>query len=209
MGGLADLRAQALVEFPLTESEGEAFLREQHRRGLAEVFVKAGQPERQVAVIQGYFGWGSMALSTAGRAVDQTGLLEAARRLQSVAVQLAPSLGLAYLGLEPDLSQQLAAFPWAEDGTSMHLVRDMLDVVLFDVYPFQIIGPGHIERLGGVPNGAQSLTGGRFAVSCGKLPEWLPDSPSRRVARARALDALAPCLVRGPELTELRRRRWG
>src|SRR2546426_47163 len=83
-----------------------------------------------------------------------------------LAVQLAPSLGLAYLGLEPDLSQQLAAFPWAEDGTSMHLVRDMLDVVLFDVYPFQIIGPGHIERLGGVPNGAQSLTGGRFAVSC-------------------------------------------
>ena len=49
----------------------------------------------------------------------------------------------------------------------------LLDEIVLDAYPFQVLCPGHVRRLGAVPNGAVVLEFGRIALSIGDPADWL------------------------------------
>lgn len=86
---------------------------------------------------------------------------------------------------------------------------------MIDAFPYQILGPGHLERLGSLPPGARALPAGRFELSIGASSDWLVDPDAHRrfeyasmifgdVAshrnnprvQQRARDLLAPCLIK-------------
>lgn len=89
---------------------------------------------------------------------------------------------------------------------SVDLVRDVL---VFDGFPWQMLGPGHIARLGAPPNGSMPLDGGRVELAIGDPHEWLAET-TKDQARHRARELLAPCLLNDDEAADLSVRlgRW-
>lgn len=73
------------------------------------------------------------------------------------------------------------------------------DLLVPDGMWFQVLSPGHLERLGGLPAGAGAATvelpGGRSGLTVGEPEEWVPGHPSGAAVRERARDVLAGCLV--------------
>lgn len=67
---------------------------------------------------------------------------------------------------------------WAVEGDgaspmSSSFMEMLLDEIVLDGFPYQILGPGHLRRLGGMPAGARALEQGRFEVSVGNPEDWL------------------------------------
>jgi hypothetical protein len=202
------------AEFELDAGEAREYLRRSHHAAVSGDHLLGGEPGDRLAVIGLHFGSGTMTLSAAGEALTGQARRDVIAALQSVAVGLAPEACLAFIDLERSLSGALGVRPpgeiWRQgDGASPDLVAGLCDELLFDTYPFQVVGPGHVRRLGSLPVGATELTHGRATMSFGEPEEWLPDSPERAAVRARARAALAPCLVSRREATELFYERWG
>jgi hypothetical protein len=81
------------------------------------------------------------------------------------------------------------------------------DVVVPDAFPFQVLGPGHLER---VRSRGQDLDGelledGRLVVVLGDPDDWLPRFERRLDAAKRATKALKDLLVTDAELATLAR----
>lgn len=95
---------------------------------------------------------------------------------------------------------------WPTDGGARpnDVAGRAVDVVVPDVHPFQVLGPGHVERLGRRRRRlGQPLPDGRLEVALGDPADWLPEFDTRDAAVARARKDLQALLVTGPELTEL------
>jgi len=90
--------------------------------------------------------------------------------------------------------------PTAEPGTaqgsqrSWYSVNDVCDAVCVEAFPYQVLSPGHLARLGATPAGARPLAAGRVELALGDPYAWLPGSPLREGAVASAREVLAPCL---------------
>src|SRR5437660_1163262 len=105
-------------------------------------------------------------------------------------------VSLAMLSVDRWLGPALGMLPqttiWQDgDGAQSGSVYHLCDELLFDAYPYQIIGPGHLRRLGGSPPGSAGLPGGRMEYAAGDLRDWLPSSPRRDAALAAARRARA------------------
>ena len=72
---------------------------------------------------------------------------------------------------------------------------------------YTILSAGHLRRLGGPPEGAVELPGGRVELTIGEPEQWLPDHPDSPSVRARAQQALGACLATTEEAFELSRQR--
>lgn len=98
------------------------------------------------------------------------------------------------------------------------------DEVVLDAFPFEILSPGHLRRLGSTPTGAEPLGRGRVVLSIGEPHAWLIDSTTppadpakpftglsarRRDKRiqAAARELLGPCLLTSDQAHALRRER--
>lgn len=76
------------------------------------------------------------------------------------------------------------------------LVEDLCDELLFDAYPWQVLGPGHLARLDESLEGATPLAGGRMELAIGEVSEWLSLDPEHRTTvQEKARRLLAPCLI--------------
>jgi hypothetical protein len=202
----AVVTVRTMVPFQLPASAARAFLDDALTSRVGAVIVLSGEPGVGMAALQGYFGWGQLALSAAGSALRDDQLVAASVGLKEVARHLAPELAHAYLRVEPALGHQLATFPYSFDDDalgSVHEVVHLIDELLFDVSPWQILGPGHIRRLGAVPHGAVALAGDRYELTVGELNDWLPGTPTRQAMRASGGALLAPLLVRGRAANEI------
>jgi hypothetical protein len=82
---------------------------------------------------------------------------------------------------------------------------DVVDEVALDAFPFQVLGPGHLGRLGSLPD-ARPLAAGRVGWRLGAAADWADD---RRATELRALGRtmLAPILLDSDPLFELGRTR--
>jgi hypothetical protein len=207
----AAVTVRTTVPFPLGPAAARDLVHDALTGRVSEVIVLSGEPGVGMAALQGYFGWGQLALSMAGAAMRDEQLLAAAGAMKEVARRLAPELAHAYLRLEPALGHQLAKFPFSFDDIglgSLQGVAHLLDELLFDVSPWQILGPGHIRRLGGVPEGAVELPGDRYELTVGGLNDWLPGTVTRQATRTWGGALLAPILVKGRALAEISRARF-
>lgn len=96
-----------------------------------------------------------------------------------------------------------------------HPLEPFCDEAVFDGFPYQVLGPGHLDRLGGPPPGSRALADGRVELAAGQMSAWIAESASGRPARIGGSGAalrdpvrqlLRPCLELDGRL--LRQERW-
>jgi hypothetical protein len=100
---------------------------------------------------------------------------------------------LAWAGVDATPDARGALSPhWSGRRPGAEHVPDLL---VPDAMWFQVLSPGHLERLGGPPAGAEPLVDGRIGLTVGEPEQWLPGNPDEPAVRARARELLAACLV--------------
>ena len=94
-----------------------------------------------------------------------------------------------------------------------HPLELFCDEAVFDAYPYQVLGPGHLARLGGPPPEARPIAPGRVELAAPDLPAWVANGagvrsvgPGNRVLRGAMRTALAPCIDLDGH--RLRHERW-
>lgn len=122
-----------------------------------------------------FIGWHHLLLAAGGLSDDRA-RLGAFDDLVSVANDLAAETQYAGLDLE-DAGQPAPSYPRRRNAAPLELINDLLDEVILDAYPYQVLGSGHLARLerAGSPRPLPSvpLAGGRFGVQVGDPQDWL------------------------------------
>ncbi|MGK2950222.1 MAG: hypothetical protein ACSLFP_16745 [Acidimicrobiales bacterium] len=154
-----------------------------------------------------------IALATGGPGCDSQALLARFELLGEVARELAPEVAYACIDLETTfegVGLGLANTGWrAQGGASPNLVAGRLcDIAVPDVFPLQILGPGHLERLGGPtddgsPPVGEALAHGRFEVLVGDPADWLPIYDARDDVQEEGWELLQALLLTDEQAAEL------
>lgn len=152
-----------------------------------------------------------LALAAGGPGMDTAGLLARFELLQDVARELAADVAYACLDIEPTFEGLALGLPlegWRARGgaTPNRVAAVAADVVVPDAFPWQVLGPGHLERLEALGEAlppSEHLGDGRVEVALGDPKDWLPRSVSRTDAQDDAIAWLSPLLVDAHELEEL------
>lgn len=137
-------------------------------------------------------------LAGGGPALDDDGLAETVRQaadsvvaFESVAVRASVDVEDTFLDsfvlfwpVTTTRRLSLAAVDW-DDATREGIA---------DACVFQMLGPGHEKRMGGLPQGAVRLPGGMWTLWVGDPRDWI-DPDSRAQVRERAREVLRPALL--------------
>lgn len=154
-----------------------------------------------------------LALAAGGPGCDRSALLARYELLCEAARELAPWAAYACVDFEETFEQiglGLSADGWqAAGGAPPNLVAGRLaDLLVPDAFPFQVLGPGHLQRF--VPGAdpadppiGRPLPGERLEVAVGEPERWLPHLDEREEAHAVGLRLLAPLLATDGEVAEL------
>ena len=144
-----------------------------------------------------------------------------ADELRGLVDGLASDLAYAYVSVEPTFasvvtySQLSDESVFSDDGTyrPRFMVNEACDEVVLDVYHHQVLGPGHLARLGGSPFGSKVLPAGRVSLTLGSPSDWESGTPGRAELRDRGRRILRPlmldhdpmkALIEGPSADEMR-----
>lgn len=131
----------------------------------------------------------SLVLAAAGPQLGAPQLAAEMDELKRVARRLAPQVAYAFMTGRETLSvQSVETAGWSPAAPQAAPAR-LSEHVVFDAFPYQVLGPGHVKRLGGAPAGARALAGDRIEL---ELTEQLTAAPAIREA---AWAALRPCLL--------------
>jgi hypothetical protein len=143
-----------------------------------------------------------MALSGGGPEATDDELLANFADLQAVARRLSSHLALASLSIQAKFVGAVYAHQnrgWVADNELF------CDEFLYDAGPWQIIGKGHLRRLGASLPGARRLEGGRVEVPIGEPRGWLlAGEPSYRPKPgAFGIMEYIPAPLRNPAVQDL------
>lgn len=218
-----------LVEFSLAAGEVAPFL-EVQRRHRRSALVVAGRPRPagplEAPPAPGDLGWlggdepgrplRALALCSspsqshlalgAGGPTAVAELPAAFERLTAMARRRAEALAYGFIDLAPTFLRFAGAH---------HPLEPFCDEAVFDGFPYQVLGPGHLQRLGGPPPGARPIAAGRVEISAGDLTSWMDESTSGGPAgmgtaapqlRRAVRSALRPCLELDGRV--VRQERW-
>lgn len=96
-----------------------------------------------------------------------------------------------------DLGTGLSNAPWAdEQGASPNrVVGRLADQRVPEVFPFQVLGPRHVEVLGDASRSLQPIGDDRWELSLGDPDDWLQTTSLRDELRREGWKLLAPLLV--------------
>lgn len=227
----------AMVQFRLWASEYQPlagalqrFVADRH--GII-VLGDLGKTVRGVHATTGVPGYEpSLALAAGGPGATDDEQLRSLAALIEFARSFAGEVAYAFAAVEVDFGP--FAHPqyipdWAVEGDgaspmSHSRMEMLLDEIVLDGFPYQILGPGHLRHLGGMPAGARALQQGRFEVSVGNPEDWLLEQsayartshPERYMlselrrnpaVQAEARTVLRNCLVNVDETRSLLRER--
>lgn len=117
-------------------------------------------------------------------------LLDLFHSMRELVRGLAGEVAYAFVSVEPTFAALTAMetpTEWSTLGGARadYLLEQACDRRVFDAFPYQVIGPGHVERLGRVPSGAMPTTNGRFELAVGDPSEWLFTSQTDSAASPR------------------------
>lgn len=68
-------------------------------------------------------------------------------------------------------------------GARPAIASTLCDEFVFDAFPYQILSPGHLDRLGEVPPDTEPLGARRAGLRLGELHSWLPIRPEDHLSR--------------------------
>jgi hypothetical protein len=200
------------VEYEVASHEVSSYV---HECGLARAWCDAvnGDLADRVRTASLTFGrLPHLALAAGGPHVDDAGLVARFHLLQEVARELAADTLYACIDFEPSfegLALGLSPAGWqAQGGASPNdVARSLLADHVPDAYPYQVLGPGHLERLGAADLAWDPLGDGRFELTLDEPRAWLPDAPQRDDAQAVGWEHLGPCLVLAADVDALNKTR--
>lgn len=182
------------------------------RRARSSCTILHEHPRGDLAGISAEFLGGTIALGVAGETLSDDDLLEAFAHLRVLAHSFAPEAAHAFIDLASPLGRMTAAMmptDWSlSGGAPPGSVEGLCDELLFDAYPLQILGPGHMARLGDLPDASPLKAEGRLELLFEPLAAWLPGASGGQALRTRARTALAPCLAAAGETAPLIARRY-
>lgn len=168
--------------FTLAPADALPFLVQARRAHTPMVRLMTGEPGASVRMAGGYFlGFEpNLALAGGGPAATDAELVATAHALREVGRRLAPEIGYAFVDLEPVFRVGIA--PGTEwrllGGEATESLEELCDEFVFDGFWWQVLGPGHLARLGRVPPESRPLPGGRMELSVGEPDDWLLDVPA-------------------------------
>lgn len=92
----------------------------------------------------------------------------------------------------------------------------VIDEIVSDAFPYQILGPGHIQRLGtnwelieqSDLTSVEQLAGDRLELRIGDPAAWLPGSRQRPAVQRQGRQLLEPCLIDRLAALELAQQRY-
>lgn len=145
------------------------------------------------------FGRGQLALMHAG-----PGWAAGMRRQRDLVRRFAGRVDWAGVTAEADAERLLTTGWWDPTRPSAEWLADVL---VPDAMWFQVLSPGHVDRLGGPPEGAEDLGEGRYGLTVDEPERWLPSHPESAAVRARGRALLAGCLSSPAAVAELNRAR--
>lgn len=148
------------------------------------------------------------AVGAAGPGWSAAEVADRLRLARELARSHAAELSWAGACVESD-ARDLTSWQWSdrESGGHRRDVELTTDVLVPDGMWFQVLCSGHLERLGGVPDGASALLGGRFELTVGEPEQWIPGHPDRPAVQQRARALLAGCLASRDEIHAMNRQR--
>jgi hypothetical protein len=211
----ADLGDDDPVRMRILTIESEVPAREVpgviHECGLAKVWCDAVNGDLADRVRTASLTYGRLphlALGAGGHGLDSSALLARYDVLEDVARELAADVAYACIDFEPTLeglALGLSPDGWEQvGGAPVNVIaRHHLADRIPDVYPYQVLGPGHLERLGDVELPGEPVGEGRFEVVIDDPRAWLSNSPDRSDARTQGWELLRPLLVSADELSDL------
>jgi hypothetical protein len=161
-----------------------------------------------------------VALAAGGPACDSSALLARFDLLCEVARELAPDVTYACVDVEETFESVglgLTDPTWRDrGGASPNLVAgELVDVLVPDAFPYQILGKGHLARFdpdtteADEPAIGEVVADGKVEVLIGDPADWLPIFDVRADAQAEGWEILEPLLADGPEVDELLAERPG
>ena len=231
VGPEADLMASVVsVQFPVAPDAVAELLAECQRAGVGKVNAVGGDLTQRIRGVCGgaFFTYvPSLAIGAGGPAASDAELVELVGELSALLRSLADQLGYGVVTVEPTFGN-LAGSPhgteWSIYEGSPGSFPDLCDEGVLDAFPYQVLGPRHLERLGGLPHGARRLPGGRAELTIGEPGDWLFQDSAIEARLARpwelvgsrrakpgieeeARRLLGPCLAKASELSSLRQAR--
>jgi hypothetical protein len=134
-----------------------------------------------------------------------------AEELRDLVEHLAPELASAYVSIEATFASvvthgQLSdESVFSDDGSyrPRFMVNEACDEVVLDVYHHQVLGPGHLARLGEPPAGSKALGAGGVSLTLGSPSDWDPESPGRAALRDRGRAMLRPLMLDQLQMKDL------
>jgi len=155
-----------------------------------------------------------VALAAGGPACDSQALLARFDLLCEVAREYAGGVAYACLDIEAAFDGIGLGLPntgWRDrGGASPNLVAGRLsDVLVPDVFPYQILGKGHLARMGAGdadlddPPLGDPVGDGKVELFIGEPGDWLPIHDTRAVVLEQGWELLAPLLATDQEVDEL------
>jgi len=199
------------VGFPVPPDMAERHL--QSCRGAGFAVLIAGEPSGRcrAAHCTGIIHE-TMAFGGGGPGTTDDELLDMAGQLITVARRLAPTAAYAHIGFEGRSNALAQRYVPAgrvhpenritmNPGAGPDTVGQLCDELALDAFPYQILSPGHVARLGGSldaltqPAAMHVLPEDRIEVTIGELASWLPGASERDPMQATARQLLAPLLL--------------
>jgi len=120
----------------------------------------------------------NIALGVGGPGASDQNLIAGFVELQVVARRIASAAAYAFISIEPTFASFNGAWhdtEWAAlvDGPRDMLAEALVDRIVLDAFPYQVLGPAHLETFAEAPSGSCSLSAGRFEVAVGAPQDWL------------------------------------
>jgi hypothetical protein len=202
------------VEFDVAVADAPAVV---HQASLARAWcdVVNGSLTDRVRTASITFGrTPHVALAAGGPACDSSALLARFDLLCEVARELAADVAYACVDVEPTfegIGLGLDSGGWRQHGgAAPNLVAgELCDVLVPDVFPYQILGKGHLARLGQQaddpehPAIGEPIADGHVEVLIADPADWLPIYDVRADAQAEGFELLRPLLATDQEVDEL------
>lgn len=196
------------VEAPISWRDLDGYLRSQ--RG--EFRVSCGSTDEGMRIAAGGTGMTRLALLACGTSLSLSDLAGHARVMRDHVARCTPAATYAYVAGVDSASMFGSGahdLPWSPMGVFGHPgrgFRQMLsDLSVLDVFWWQLLGPGHIARLG-EPPGAQLQASGMTEWSIGEFQEWL-DPVQAEELRDPGRRQLEPCFLDDRQQREILRER--
>ena len=202
------------VEFDVKVADAPAVL---HQASTAQAWcdIVNGSVEERVRTASITFGRAPhVALAAGGPLCDSQALVARFDLLCEVAREYADDVGYACLDVETTFDGIGLGLPntgWRDQGgASPNLVAGRLcDVLVPDAYPYQILGRGHLARLGhptydeADPPIGETIADGKVELFIGEPIEWLPIYDARGPMLEQGWQELAPLLADDRQVAEL------